>query len=168
MLALYLYIILNSGVHNVDYYEFEPLRVEVPIRSNIEKNIDEISYHFNIKPNELKAIAWVESRFNTKAVSHTGDYGLFQINCNVWWESLRYNSLQHCKESLIDYYPLAIYDAIEIIQFYRQRYKQCKGNKVFYCYNGGPGWQLSNNRKQIEKYHSRVVATLNKLEKERI
>ena len=43
-----------------------------------------IDKSFDVKedPYFMVALAWVESRLKTGRVSHTGDYGLFQINYN--------------------------------------------------------------------------------------
>ena len=35
-------------------------------------------------PYHLVATAWVESRIKANKISHTGDYGIFQINWNFW------------------------------------------------------------------------------------
>ena len=35
-------------------------------------------------PYYLVATAWVESRIKASKISHTGDYGIFQINWRFW------------------------------------------------------------------------------------
>ena len=35
-------------------------------------------------PYYLVATAWVESRIKAGRISHTGDYGIFQINWRFW------------------------------------------------------------------------------------
>ena len=43
-------------------------------------------------PYFMVGLAWVESRLKTGRVSHTGDYGLFQINYNFWGKKWGYKS----------------------------------------------------------------------------
>ena len=37
-----------------------------------------------------------------------------------------------------------------------RRYKACAGLNLAACYNGGPGWQKSKNKKKISEYATRV------------
>ena len=42
------------------------------------------SLALNEDPYFMVSLAWVESRLKRSQVSHTGDYGLFQINYRFW------------------------------------------------------------------------------------
>ena len=109
---------------------------------------------YDQSPHELIAIAYTESRLDHRAVSSTKDIGLFQINCNAWKKEFD-NSYDKCKEMMLDPHLNTI-TAINIVRHYRKQYNNCKKDKVFYCYNGGPGWKNSNNIKNIIKYGSIV------------
>ena len=41
-------------------------------------------------PYFMVALAWVESRVKTGKISHTGDYGIFQINYRFWGKKWGY------------------------------------------------------------------------------
>ena len=45
-------------------------------------------------PYFMVALAWVESRVKAGKVSHTGDYGIFQINYRFWAKKWGYTSKQ--------------------------------------------------------------------------
>ena len=108
-----------------------------------------------VDPVEIFAIAYIESRFDRKASSHTGDYGMMQVNCRVWWKHFQFASQKQCRRLML-HPELNIHYAIQIIKLYRKKYKQCIDQQIYYCYNGGPGWQRSKNRDRIKHYGDRV------------
>ena len=105
-------------------------------------------------PYFMISLAWVESRLKTGRVSHTGDYGLFQINYNFWGKKWGYKSRQ---KFLVDMSsaPNATVAATVVLKEMR-RYKSCIGLNLPACYNGGPSWQKSKNKEKILKYASKV------------
>ena len=103
----------------------------------------------------LLAIAFRESSFKTGLVSKQGDVGIFQINARWWWKKLGYKNRADFTKKNQDVATSAK-NAITIIQKFK-RFKTCRGDRVFACYNGGPGWQLSKNVEKIKAYQKRVI-----------
>ena len=103
----------------------------------------------------LLAIAFRESSFKTGLISKQGDVGIFQINARWWWKKLGYkNRADFTKKN--QNVATSAKNAITIIQKFK-RFKTCRGDRVFACYNGGPGWQLSKNVEKIKAYQKRVI-----------
>ena len=103
----------------------------------------------------LLAIAFRESSFKTGLISKQGDVGIFQINARWWWKKLGYKNRADFTKKNQDVATSAK-NAITIIQKFK-RFKTCRGDRVFACYNGGPGWQLSKNVEKIKAYQKRVL-----------
>ena len=103
----------------------------------------------------LLAIAFRESSFKTGLISKQGDVGIFQINARWWWKKLGYKNRAEFTKKNQDVATSA-HNAITIIQKFK-RFKTCRGDRVFACYNGGPGWQLSKNVEKIKAYQKRVI-----------
>ena len=103
----------------------------------------------------LLAIAFRESSFKTGLISKQGDVGIFQINARWWWKKLGYKNRAEFTKKNQDVATSAT-NAIIIIQKFK-RFKTCRGDRVFACYNGGPGWQLSKNVEKIKAYQKRVI-----------
>ena len=103
----------------------------------------------------LLAIAFRESSFKTGLISKQGDVGIFQINARWWWKKLGYKNRAEFTKKNQDVATSAK-NAITIIQKFK-RFKTCRGDRVFACYNGGPGWQLSKNVEKIKSYQKRVI-----------
>jgi hypothetical protein len=103
----------------------------------------------------LLAIAFRESSFKTGLISKQGDVGIFQINARWWWKKLGYKNRADFTKKNQDVATSAK-NAITIIQKFK-RFKTCRGDRVFACYNGGPGWQLSKNAEKIKAYQKRVI-----------
>ena len=103
----------------------------------------------------LLAIAFRESSFKTGLISKQGDVGIFQINARWWWKKLGYKNRADFTKKNQDVATSAK-NAITIIQKFK-RFKTCRGDRVFACYNGGPGWQLSKNVEKIKAYQKRVI-----------
>ncbi len=103
----------------------------------------------------LLAIAFRESAFKTGLTSKQGDVGIFQINGRWWWKKLGYKNRADFAKKNQDVATSAT-NAIIIIKKFK-RFKNCRGEKVFACYNGGPGWLLSKNIEKIKAYQRRVI-----------
>jgi hypothetical protein len=105
-------------------------------------------------PYFMVALAWTESRLKVRNVSHTGDYGLFQINYRFWGHRWGYTSRQ---KFLVDMSsPAHATIAAAVVLKEMRKYKACAGLNLPACYNGGPGWQKSKNKKIILEYAHRV------------
>ena len=98
----------------------------------------------------MLAIAFKESSFYSNVASHTGDYGLFQINARWWYKKLGYKTKKEFVKSNMDPRTSAKHAVFILRDFYR--FKACQGDNIFACYNGGPKWRHSKARKVIERY----------------
>ena len=88
---------------------------------------------------ELAAIGLVESGLKS-TVSKTGDYGPMQVNCRVWRRLLKEQlGILSCEQEVMDL-KVATRVADFIVKRLRRKYPQCRGTKVYSCYNGGQGW----------------------------
>lgn len=103
----------------------------------------------------LLAIAFRESSFKAGLISKQGDVGIFQINSRWWWKKLGYKNRADFTKKNQDV-AISARNAITIIKKFK-RFKTCRGDRVFACYNGGPGWHLSKNVEKIKAYQKRVV-----------
>ena len=105
-------------------------------------------------PYFMVAIAWTESRLKTSAVSHTGDYGIFQINYRFWGKKWGYKVRN---KFLVDMSSAAHATvAATVVLKEMRKYKSCQGLNLPACYNGGPGWQKSKNKEKIISYANKV------------
>lgn len=119
------------------------------------KNVIRFAEKSSKDPYELLAIAITESSLNPKAYSHTKDSGLFQVNCRWWYKKFNYPSIKVCEKDMLipdKNIPAAIY----ILDSFRKKYKQCRGELGYHCYNGGQGWPRSKNKERILKYGKRI------------
>ena len=108
----------------------------------------------NEDPYLMIAIAWVESRIKSGRVSNTGDYGIFQINYRYWGKRFGY---KNSKKFLVDMSsPGHSTVAAAVVLKSMRKYKACKGLNLPACYNGGPGWQKSKNKRKIMSYANKV------------
>tara|TARA_Y100000310_G_scaffold270401_1_gene284190 strand:+ start:225 stop:842 length:618 start_codon:yes stop_codon:yes gene_type:complete len=103
----------------------------------------------------LLAIAFRESAFKTDLISKQGDVGAFQINARWWWKKLGYASRAAFIKANQDV-TTSTRNAIEILKKFK-KFKSCRGDNLFACYNGGPGWRLSKNVEKIKAYQKRVI-----------
>ena len=99
-----------------------------------------------------------------KAFSRTKDSGLMQINCRWWWKNLKFKNIKKCRVAMLDS-EVNIKAAIHILGYFRKNFKQCQGDNIYRCYNGGQGWQRSKNIKKIIHYSGKVKWRKNVLEK---
>jgi hypothetical protein len=105
-------------------------------------------------PYFMVALAWVESRVKTGKVSHTGDYGIFQINYRFWGKKWGYKDRN---KFLVDMSSPAhaTIAAVTVLKEMR-KYKACQGLNLPACYNGGPAWPKSKNKEKIISYATKV------------
>ena len=103
-------------------------------------------------PLEYVALAWVESRISLEAVSHTGDYGILQINYRIHQKKLREELSIKSREELL-MFENNVNASVFLMNAMRRKYKQCRKDKVYSCYNGGPGWKYVQ-RKCLESCES--------------
>lgn len=97
--------------------------------------------HPKENPIEIIAIGLVETNLTENLVSHTGDWGVLQVNCRIHRKKLKnILGIRKCKElhNLKNNIDAAVY----IMNRFR-RYKSCKGSNLYACYNGGQGWKLA-------------------------
>lgn len=109
----------------------------------------------NIKPTVLLAIAWAES--NLRHTAHnprSHDYGMMQINYRAWHESLGYPNKRAFSKAMRD--PRKnVAAAVHVVNTYR-KYKWCRGNKIFRCYNGGPWWWKQRKHESDARFRRRL------------
>jgi len=103
----------------------------------------------------LLAIAFRESGFKANLISKQGDVGTFQINARWWWKELGYASRAEFIKANQNVTTNTRH-AIEVLKKFK-KFKSCRGDNLFACYNGGPGWSLSKNVKKIKTYQKRVI-----------
>ena len=91
------------------------------------------------------AVALVESSLKPTAVSHTGDYGVLQVNCRIHKKKLReILGIHNCKKEMLNIKKNV--DASVLIFNRFKRYKTCKKDYIFSCYNAGQGWRSIKKR----------------------
>jgi len=105
-------------------------------------------------PYFMVSVAWVESRLQTGKISHTGDYGLFQINYRFWGKRWGYSSKQKFWVDMSN--PRHATVAATVVLTEMRKYKSCQGMNLPACYNGGPAWQKSKNIEAIKAYATKV------------
>ena len=136
-------------------------------RESKKKYLTQIIKHAEEKkqdPYELLAIAITESSLKPRAYSHTHDTGLFQVNCKWWYKKFKYKSIKACKQAMFNP-EINITKGIYILNSFRSRYKQCRGDLAYHCYNGGQGWMRSRNKDKILNYGKKVKERKHKLHK---
>ena len=117
--------------------------------------IMDIAKEKKIDPEMLLAIAFRESAFKHGLVSKQGDIGVFQINSRWWWKKLGYPSRKAFTKANQDITTNTRHAIVILRKF--GKFKTCRGDKLFACYNGGPGWRLSKNVEKIKAYQQRVI-----------
>ena len=139
-------MILLAGYNYPSYFK-EDQQINAAI-------IIEQANRFDLDPHRFIAIAWVESRLKPNRVSHTGDYGIFQINYRFWGKQWEYKSKKKFSTDMSDPGHATVAAAVVLKEM--KKYKACQGLNLAACYNGGPGWQKSKNKKKILEYATRV------------
>ena len=97
-------------------------------------------------PIEIIAIGLVETNLKENLVSHTGDWGVLQINCRIHRKKLRnILGIRKCKE--LHNLEKNIDAAVYILNRFK-KYRSCKGSNLYACYNGGQGWKVGMKKCQ--------------------
>jgi len=112
------------------------------------------SYDIKEDPYFMVSLAWVESRLKTGRVSHTGDYGLFQVNYRFWGKKWGYKTRQKFLVDMSN--PNHSVIAAGVVLKEMRKYRSCQGLNLPACYNGGPAWQRSKNKEKILEYATKV------------
>ena len=76
-------------------------------------------------PYYLVATAWVESRIKAGRISHTGDYGIFQINWRFWARKWGYTSKQKFLRDMSDPDHSTVAAAVVLKEM--RKYEACQG-----------------------------------------
>ena len=105
-------------------------------------------------PYFMVATAWVESRLKSAKVSHTSDYGLFQINYRFWGKKWGYTDRNKFLVDMSSAGHATVAAAVVLKEM--RKYKACRGLNLPACYNGGPGWHKSKNKEKILTYATKV------------
>ena len=122
-----------------------------PPKSLSERHIKQIKELLPLIPStfnpyEIVGIGMVESSLTPRAISHTGDYGLMQVNCRIHRKRLKtvfgFNDCE--KDMLVVRNNMKA--SLLLIELFRKKYRQCRGSRVYSCYNGGQGWKVVQNR----------------------
>lgn len=142
----YLAVILLLAYVFPSHYDVEQ-KYNATIIINKAKEIQEDPYF-------LVALAWVESRIKANRVSHTGDYGIFQINYRFWGRKWGFKDKSKFLKAMSD--PAHGVIAAAVVLKEMRRYNSCKELNLPACYNGGPGWEKSKNKKKIVAYANKV------------
>jgi hypothetical protein len=143
---LYLQVLLLLAYAFPSHYDIEQ-------QYNATVIIDK-ARQINEDPYLLVALAWVESRVKSGRVSGTGDYGIFQINYNFWGKKWGFKDRTKFLKAMSD--PAHGTIAAEVVLREMRRYSACKELNLPACYNGGPAWQRSKNKKKIIAYANKV------------
>jgi len=122
-----------------------------PPKSLSERHISQIKRVLPLIPGEYDAyeiigIGMVESGLTDRAISHTGDYGLMQVNCRIHRKRLKkVFGFNDCEKDML-VVENNMKASLLLISLFRKNYRQCRGTKVFACYNGGQGWKYVQNK----------------------
>mgnify|MGYP003660233416 CR=1 FL=1 len=144
-----------------------PLRL-TRSRLNMAAVVVCMSLDYGADPYEMVAIAWVETRLNPNLINRGKDAGLFQVNCKINWKRFGYHkpflhikskkrrrlkAINQCAEAQLN--PEESFrNADHILRILRNK-RSCRGDKVYSCYNGGPGWAIVH-KKRATGYRKKV------------
>ena len=100
-------------------------------------------------PVEIVAIAMVETNLKEGLTSHTGDYGLLQVNCKIHKKKLANRlGIKNCRKDMF-IMNKNIDAAVLILNLFR-KYRSCRKSNLFACYNGGQGWKVVSSKCRVE------------------
>ena len=122
-----------------------------PPRTLSERHVNQIKALLPLIPStfnpyEIVGIGMVESSLTPGAISHTGDYGLMQVNCRIHRKRLRTTfGFKDCEKDML-VVTNNMKASLLLIKLFREKYRQCRGSRVYACYNGGQGWKFVQNR----------------------
>ena len=128
-----------------------------PPKSLSTKQIDvlkRITSYLSLKhkkedPIEIVAIAMVETNLKEGLISHTGDYGVLQVNCKVHKKKLaKVLGLKNCRKDMF-ILEHNIDAAVLILGLFR-KYRACRKTNLYSCYNGGQGWRVVAQKCRVQ------------------
>jgi soluble lytic murein transglycosylase-like protein len=92
----------QEAIARTDFYRFQEnvYRLQAPEFSQITRSVFRQSREQGFNPYLVMAVIFVESRFDRRAVSKAGAYGLMQVNYSVWKNEL---NIDRGKLTQIDY-----------------------------------------------------------------
>jgi soluble lytic murein transglycosylase-like protein len=84
----------QKAIAKTDFYRFQEnvYHLQTPELSQITNSVFSQSRKHGFDPYLVMALIFVESRFNRRAVSKAGAYGLMQVNYAVWKDELNIDS----------------------------------------------------------------------------
>ncbi len=137
----------QKAMAKTDFYRFQEniYRLQTPEFAKITNSVFNLSRKHGFNPYLVMAVIFVESRFNRRAVSRAGAYGLMQVNYSVWKDEL---SIDRKRLTQVDY-------NIELGLTILKNYLLETGGdiiKALILYNNG--YKNANN-----SYHEKVIAT---------
>jgi len=141
VLIILLVLLFNIfGLHTVDA-RVPPKRLNKRKELVMLKALQHLKHkHPNADHVELLAMAGWESEFSPKAKSK-GNYGLVQINCTVWKKSLGLNSCAELQDMNTN-----IDAALIVLGRFRKKYRDCRGDYAYACYNKGQRWRVNRQK----------------------
>lgn len=83
----------QQAIAKIDFYRFQEnvYHLQTPEFARITDAVFNLSQKHGFNPYLIMAVIFVESRFDRRAVSKAGAYGLMQINYAVWKDELKIN-----------------------------------------------------------------------------
>lgn len=128
----------------------QPYRnIPMKTKKQISASIGRYSVKYDVEPELLFSLMFVESSFNTKAISSADCVGLMQINYDVWKEELKLNKYKMYE---VDY---NIKNGCIILSRYKKKYD----NNMLHVLNAYNGNSISVD----SKYYKNVMRHYNKL-----
>jgi len=110
---------------------------------------------------EIVAIAMVETNLKEGLISHTGDYGLLQVNCKVHKKKLAKRlGLKNCRKDMF-ILEHNVDAAVLILNLFR-KYRACRKSNLYSCYNGGQGWRVVGQKCRVEHCGNRDCKRCNR------
>jgi soluble lytic murein transglycosylase-like protein len=136
---------------NIAYYvQKGPYKHPKPVALHIAKTINSEALKRDLDPYLVSAIISVESDFRFIEVNHTGDYGLTQINYNIW--SKEFNRLgikKLSKQRLVTDPVYAIKTMTQILEIVKNRFSN---DPLWYArYHSSTPFLKKNYAKKVKK-----------------
>lgn len=152
MLSLFGFLAMSTTIQTNNFVDVYHL-YEKP-RLPIVQMIVGAAEEFSVSPALLLSIAHTETRFDPTLISRTGDIGLMQINCHFWSSFFGFKNEKSCR-NILKNPRINIEYSIRILNEFL-KFEMCLDNNLYACYNGGPKWFKSKNRKDILRYYKNV------------
>ena len=151
-LIIAIFLLINFSKYNSP--EFIPEIIE-------ETNeINEVSYTYLLKKDPiLKAIAFVESSYNTEALNHDdGGTGLLQITPIMVHDVNRINKLKRIDIVYTLEDRLDPYKSIEMYYIFNDYYNHSHPEEIARAWNSGPKWHTKTHK--TDRYWEKIQERL--------